>query len=319
MVSSKSAISVIMPCFNEAAAIEKNAGEMERYLKTLGRPYQLILVDDGSTDSTPRILDSMRSSTITVAHHYRNRGRGAALRTGFDAATGSYVFTFDADLSYSPDHIKSMLAELERGADVVLAAAYHAQGRVENVPFFRAWISRMGNRVLTIGRPLTTVTCVVRGYRKEVVDSLALFSEGKDIHLEILSKAEDLGYRVVEVPARLKWRATKMVAGQSGARRSTFKLFAHVTSHLQFLFTDAPFVLLGATAAALIIAGLGIGIFIISEWLKHQLVPDRPIITLMVIVLLAGLQTLLFSLLASQNRSSRRELVRTQALIRRSK
>lgn len=319
----KPKLTVIMPCYNEAGGIKEHALEMLGYLEQFGHPHELILVNDGSSDETGKVLNRLAAahSAVKAAHHDRNRGRGAALRTGFAHATGDFVFTFDADLSYAPSHIKAMYdALLRRNADVVLASAYHKHGSVRNVPRFRAFVSRMGNRLLTLGSPLTVITCVVRGYRREVLDSIELFSDGKEIHMEIISKASDMGFTITEVPANLHWRVDKSKKAPKGdGRRSTFKLVSQSIMHLQYLFTEAPFVLLGILAALLICSGLGIGVFIISEWLHSRLVPDRPLVTLMVILLLAGLQVLLFSLLASQNRSLRREMIRTQSMILRKK
>jgi dolichol-phosphate mannosyltransferase len=314
----KEKISVIMPCYNEEHGIKANAQEMLSYLEGFGYPYELILVNDGSVDSTAHIIDKLAASNqhVIAAHHRRNRGRGAGLRTGFAQATGDFIFTFDADLSYAPYHIERMLYALEKQkADIVIASCYNKKGTVKNVPFFRAFMSRWGNKLLTMGSKLTVITCVVRGYRKEVLDSIELFSEGKEIHMEIISKASDMNYRIVEVPADLHWRKSKQLH-KAPARRSTFKLVGQSLMHLQYLFTETPFLLLGVLAALLIIAGLIIGGFIISEWLKHSLVPDRPLVTLMVILLIAGLQVMLFSLLAQQNRSLRREIIHTQSMIK---
>jgi dolichol-phosphate mannosyltransferase len=315
-------LTVIMPCYNEEHGIKSHALEMRSYLESLKQPYELILVNDGSSDGTKDVLNSLASKypEIKAYHHERNRGRGAGVRTGFAHATGDYVFTFDADLSYAPSHIKTMLDAFQKTkADIIIASCYNKKGSVKNVPWFRALISRWGNKVLTLGSPLSVITCIVRGYRKEVVDSLELFSEGKEIHLEIISKASDMGFRIAEVPAHLEWRKEKRKEVKSTTRRSTFKFTAQVLSHLQYLFTETPFIILGFLAVVLIISGLGIGAFVISEWLNARLTPDRPIITLMVILLIAGLNTLLFSLVAQQNRSLRREIIHTQAMIKREK
>lgn len=310
------ALSVIMPCYNEATGMQRHTEEMLKYLEKLTLPYELILVNDGSTDRTASILDNLAAQypRVKVVHHNRNLGRGAALRTGFAAANNDFVFTFDADLTYAPNHLETMLRALEeQKADIVMGSPYHKGGTATNVPGFRLLISRLGNKVLTMSSPFTVMTCVLRGYRKEALDSLALFADGKEIHLEIISKAQDLNLKIVEVPAHLHWHEK---AGKHVGRRSTFKLVGQSIVHLQYLFSETPFLILGVIASVLILCGFGIGVFMVSEWLNHRLVPDRPLVTLMVILLIAGLQTLLFSLIANQNRSLRRDLIQTQSLIK---
>jgi glycosyltransferase involved in cell wall biosynthesis len=250
--------SIIIPAYNEENVITNNVNQVAEYLfRTLGpdKAFEILVVDDGSTDSTPRILDALAGERdyLTALHHPRNMGRGKGLRTGFEHASGQYVFTLDADLSYAPEHIGDMLAVLESGeADLVLASAYHQEGSVQNVPFKRALVSRWGNRLLSLslGNELRTVTCVVRGYTARLLDSLELFSDGKDIHLETIQKTLMLGYKVAEVPARLHWRNTKRTSDGKGVSLGHFSKMASRHLFFNFLFRPSmlfwlPLVILG--------------------------------------------------------------------------
>lgn len=251
-------VSVIMPAYNEEKVIENHVTQVADFLEQyLGpdRPFQIIVVDDGSRDSTGQIIDQLASDRpyLLALHHSRNLGRGRGIRTGFASATGWFIFTLDADLSYTPEHIAKMLPPLESGqADLVLASAYHPQGQVKNVPFGRAVTSRLGNKLLSIslGGEFRTVTCVVRGYTREVIDTLVLFSDDKEIHLEIVQKARMLGFRIIEVPAELNWRPVKRTQGKKGLSAANFQDM--VSRHLfyNFLFRPsqimwAPITLLG--------------------------------------------------------------------------
>lgn len=229
-------LSIIAPMYNEA---ENVASTIERICETMrdfNGSWEFILVNDGSTDDSFERARELAAplANVRVTGYEHNRGRGAALRTGFDAAKGRIIATVDFDLSYSPDHIFRMYEILrdEPDVDVVLASAYMPGGSVEGVPFGRHLASRVGNIILQLAfHGLHTTTCVVRAYRREVVDALPLESEGKEIHLETLSKALALGFKVTEMPATLRGRTKG---------KSKFKLGGTVFSHLAFAVEEEP-------------------------------------------------------------------------------
>jgi glycosyltransferase involved in cell wall biosynthesis len=243
-------VSVIIPAFNEESVIEDNLNEVADFLDShLGpdRGFEIIVVDDGSSDDTGSIVDrlSAERNYLIALHHTRNLGRGRGLRTGFKRASGRFIFTLDSDLSYTPDHMTKLLPPLETGqADMALASAYHPRGTVANVPFRRALTSRLGNWILSrsLGGELKTVTCLVRGYTKEVIESLELFSDDKEIHLEIIQKARMFGFKIIEVPAELKWRSNKRTKGKKGLSLSDFREMA--SRHLFFNFLFRPSMLI---------------------------------------------------------------------------
>ena len=236
-------ISVIIPAYNEEGVIEDNINQVAEFLfrhQGRDRDFEIIVVDDGSSDHTGEVLDRLAEERpyLTALHHPRNLGRGRGLRTGFEHASGRFVFTLDADLSYTPDHIARMLEPLRSGrADIVLASAYHPQGSVANVPRGRALVSRMGNKLLALSLniKLNTFTCVVRGYNREALEALELFSDDKDIHLEIIKKAKILGLKVMEVPANLKWRNNKRTSGRKGLTLGAFRRMAQRHLFINFL------------------------------------------------------------------------------------
>ncbi|MFC1525496.1 glycosyltransferase family 2 protein [Candidatus Latescibacterota bacterium] len=274
-------VSVIVPAFNEEGVIEANIDQVADYLNGFvkaGQRYEVLVIDDGSTDSTPEILAGMVVSRpwLRTMRHRRNSGRGKALRTGFEHSRGDYVVTLDADLSYSPEHIGRMLAPLEEGqADVVLASPYHPEGSVSNVPFNRALVSRLGNKLLAraVGGGIRTTTCVVRAYAREVIDELILFSSGKDIHLEIIQKARILGFRVTEVPADLCWRAAKRSRASRGM--SVRDLWALSRRHLFFNFLLQPSSLFAVPLTLIATVFIvNTGLILWGYWDQIVLMPD---------------------------------------------
>jgi glycosyltransferase involved in cell wall biosynthesis len=189
-------------------------------------------------------LDELKLPFLRVERHPRNLGRGAGIRTGFAASRGAYVVTLDSDLSYAPDHIPRLLAPIEAGqADIVLASAYHPDGVVRNVPFVRAKLSYYGNKVLSAGvrGQLHTLTCMVRAYRREVVERLELVNSGKDLHLEIIQKANMLGYRIAEIPATLDWRDKSRARRiGKGWRFPLLAMSGTIASHLVYNYVLRP-------------------------------------------------------------------------------
>lgn len=233
------------------------------------------------------------------------------MRRGFEAARGAIIVTIDADLSYDPSHIVGMLSILQERPEVdfVVGSPYTKGGTTENVPTGRLWISRWGNRILGLAMPggLTTVTGILRAYRREVLDVLDLESNDKDLHLEIVSKAIAAGFVPAEMPATLTGR-------QRGKSKFFFK--ATVASHLIFSFYEKPILLFGLIGALIMGLGVGAGVHLIYLWQTEALNPSRPLVSLTVILMVAGLQVVLFGFLGSQIVQIRRELFRTQKTVK---
>jgi glycosyltransferase involved in cell wall biosynthesis len=306
-------ISVVVPMHNELDNLPSTVDRIVATLDATRHSYEIVAVDDGSTDATSSRLQSMAQgdSRLQVVSYAKNRGRGYALRRGFEAAHGSTIVTIDADLSYDPSHIVGMLAVLEERPEIdfVVGSPYTKGGMTVNVPKGRLWISRWGNRILGLAMPggLTTVTGILRAYRREVLDVLDLESNDKDLHLEIVSKAIAAGFVPAEMPATL-----------TGRKRGKSKFFfkATVASHLIFSFYEKPILLFGLIGALIMGLGLGTGVHLLYLWQTESLNPDRPLVSLTVILLVAGLQVLLFGFLGSQIVQIRRELFRTQKTVK---
>ena len=215
--------------------------------------------------------------------------------------------SIDADLSYDPCYIRDLVEPLKTDPDVdfVLASPYMPGGGVRDVPFLRLWISRWGNKILRFTMPnrIYTSTGIFRAYRRDVLECLDLESDGKEIHLEILSKAIALGYRVKEVPAILTSR-------RKG--KSKFKFKKTAISHLVFSFFEKPMLVFGFLGILAIAAGSLTGLYVAYLRFAGLLTPNRPLITFALLLILGGIQILSFGFIAIQILSLRREILRVQ-------
>jgi uncharacterized protein (UPF0335 family) len=178
-------------------------------------------------------------------------------------------------------------------------------GGVKNVPFHRLWVSKWGNKILRLAMPnrIYTSTGIFRAYRRKVLDSLEMESDGKEIHLEILSKALALGFRVKEVPAVLSSRKRG---------KSKFKFRKTAISHLIFSVFEKPMIIFGIIGLLTLAIGLLIGLYIVYLRFLGDLTPGRPLITFALLLILGGIQILSFGFIAIQIVSLRREILRIQ-------
>jgi len=302
-------LSVVIPMFNEAENAESTLKQVAEALATFAGTYEIIAVNDGSLDNTFDILNRLaeQNRKLKIVSYNKNVGRGMALRKGFKESTGEIIVSIDADLSYSPHYILNFVEILSREPDVdlVLASPYMPGGGVKNVPVLRLWVSKWGNRILRLAMPnrIYTSTGIFRVYRKRVLDSLELESDGKEIHLEILSKALALGFRVKESPAILTSR-------KKG--KSKFKFRKTAISHLVFSIFEKPVIIFGFIGFLTLAIGFCIGIYIVYLRFLGDLTPGRPLITFAILLILGGIQILSFGFIAIQIVSLRREILRIQ-------
>lgn len=249
-------LSIVAPMYNEAENVAETVRRIREALARWGECWELILVDDGSTDDSRSRAETLAAEEphLRVVGYTPNAGRGRALRTGFGSARGRFVVSVDFDLSYEPSYILRMYEDLrcEDGPDVVLVSAYMPGGRTEGVSRKRLLASKLGNWLLRLAWPqrVYTSTCIVRGYRRKALDRMNLTEDRKEIHLEILSQAFDRGLRVEEIPGTLRAR-TK---GTSKAR-----LGRAMGTHLAFLARRRPCLAVGMGVVAVGVLALVIG------------------------------------------------------------
>jgi glycosyltransferase involved in cell wall biosynthesis len=191
-------LSVVVPCFDEAATV---AALLERVLAS---PWtaEVVVVDDASTDGTGAVLAGVADDRVRVIRHDRNQGKGAALRTGFAAATAEFVIVQDADLEYDPAEYGVMLEPLVAGrADVVYGSRF-LSGRPHRVLYF--WHS-LGNRFLTLlsnmftDLNLTDMETCYKAFRRDVIQAIEIEEDRFGFEPEITAKVARQRLRIYEV------------------------------------------------------------------------------------------------------------------------
>lgn len=223
-------LSIIMPVFNERHTIK----EIIEKVKSVDIDKQIIIVDDCSDDGTKEILKTLGDDDIEVIYHNKNKGKGAAVRTGLSHAIGDIVIIQDADLEYDPRDYKVLIRPIIEGrGDVVYGSRFLGEHRV-----FLFW-HYLGNKFLTYitnflyNTMLSDMETCYKAFRTEVIKSIKIRSNGFNIEPEITAKVFKKKYRVYEVPITYSGR------GYEEGKKITWRDgFVALYTLIKFRFVD---------------------------------------------------------------------------------
>ena len=201
-------ISVVVPVLNEERSLDALYAEIAAALEGRDELFEVVFVDDGSTDGSMEVLTRLNAETtnVIVVHLRRNFGKAAALQAGFLEARGDIVVTIDADLQDDPAEIPKLLAKLDEGFDLV--SGWKTR---RNDPFFRRLFSRWFNwgTAVVSGVKLHDVNCGLKAYRAEVLQGMRLYGE---LHRFIPVLASYRGFRIAEIPVNHRPAAARTLA-----------------------------------------------------------------------------------------------------------
>ena len=200
-------VAVVLPAYNEQANLTPLVTMLADILASSFAGSHIIVVNDGSSDGTAAELEGLgaRIAALDVVTHPSNRGFAAALKTGIARAiqlNDDVAVFMDSDLSHRPEDLPRLVQAIEQGADVAIGSRFVRGGGMQNVPWWRVWISRSGNAAgrRYLGVTVRDLTSGYRAFRISTLQRIDLGQDGFTIQLESVVKALAQGSRVAEVP-----------------------------------------------------------------------------------------------------------------------
>jgi glycosyltransferase involved in cell wall biosynthesis len=230
-------LSVVIPVRNEAASLDELHAELSNTLRAWGRSYELIVIDDGSTDESFETLARLQAVDphLTVIRFRRNFGQTAAFAAGFDHARGRIIVTSDGDLQNDPRDIPMLVAKLDEGYDLVCGWRQQRQDTLilRKVP---SWVANRIIRRLT-GVAITDNGCSLKAYRRDLLDRITLYAEQ---HRFIPALSASVGARITELPVR--HHARRFGESKYGISRTVKVLVDLITLKMITTFRSRPLV-----------------------------------------------------------------------------
>ena len=284
-------ISAVIPAYNEAESLPKLHRELVAGLESLGMPWEIVYVDDGSRDGSDSVYEQLCAGDPRVRAILlrRNFGKSAALATGFRVVRGELVATLDADLQDDPAELPRMLAALEGGLDLVSGWKVKRHD-----PFTKTLPSKLFNMVTSrvAGIKLHDFNCGFKLYRREVTDAIEVYGE---LHRFMPALAHWRGFRVGEIG--VNHRARQFGKSKFGAARFVNGFLDLLTA--AFISTSAlkPLHVFGRIGLAFLLTGFGLSIWFVVQWAHGEPLRVRPLMLFGAASVLLGIQFILMGLL----------------------
>lgn len=296
-------VSVVAPLYNEEESLRELYSEIAAVMTKMGKPFEVIFVDDGSTDGSFAVLEELHKSDsrVKVVRFRRNFGKSAALSVGFKETRGEYVITMDADLQDDPAEIPGLIEEIGNSYDLV-----SGWKKTRHDPISKTIPSRLANFVTATmtGISIHDMNCGLKAYRKEVVKEISVYGE---LHRYIPVLAHWAGYRVGE--RVVNHRPRKYGHTKFGISR----FFRGFLDLLTVLFTTRyirrPLHLFGVWGIVSFIIGVLIDGYLSLEWFMGRTsLSNRPLFLLGFLFIIIGIQFVSLGLLGEMiNRQQRDE------------
>ncbi|MEL6383682.1 MAG: glycosyltransferase family 2 protein [Cyanobacteria bacterium J06626_18] len=310
-------LSLVVPVYNEYESIPKLIETISEVVKTLAIAYEIICVDDGSTDGSAELLKKLATARedLTVLLLRRNYGQTAAMAAGFDHARGNVIITLDGDLQNDPADIPKLLSKLEQGYDLV--SGWRKQRQDHQLT--RLLPSRLANWLIgrVTGVKLHDYGCSLKAYRTEVVRDMNLYGE---LHRFLPALAFIEGARITEIP--VNHYARRFGKSKYGLGRTFRVVMDLMTVYFMKRFLTKPMHVFGLLGLLSMISGFALGAYLtVLKFVTGQDIGDRPLLILAIVLFLTGIQLFSFGLLAellmrTYHESQKRPIYRVRELLR---
>jgi glycosyltransferase involved in cell wall biosynthesis len=288
-------LSVIVPVRNEAPGLVELHRELTDTLDRWGRPYEIVAIDDGSTDDSFAVLSRLHAidPRLRVIRFRRNFGQTAAFAAGFEHARGRIIVTTDGDLQNDPRDIPAMIAKLESGYDIVCGWRKNRKDAFVS----RTVPSRLANRLISwaTGVSLHDYGCSLKAFRAEVVKPLRLYGE---MHRFIPAIASEQGVAITEVV--VNHRSRRHGSSNYGISRTIRVILDLLTVKFLLSYSTRPLQIFGLIGFVMALLGV-----IAGAWLTYvkfvgpgQAIADRPLLLLAILLIFTGVQLVTLGLLA---------------------
>ncbi|MGH7927152.1 MAG: glycosyltransferase family 2 protein [Candidatus Binatia bacterium] len=287
-------ISVVIPVFNEAENVLLLHSEIKSALAELGRSWEVIFIDDGSTDGTYSVLKQLhdQGEALSVVRLRRNFGQTAAIAAGFDHASGHIIVALDGDLQNDPRDIGRLIDKLEEGYDVV--SGWRANRK--DGFWLRRLPSQMANWLIskTTGTYLHDYGCTLKAYRREMIHELRLYGE---MHRFIPALLGGNGARVGELP--VNHHARRHGVSKYGISRTIRVVLDLLLVKFSLSFLTKPMQIFGLVGLSTFVPGLMICVYlVIGRVFFGQSLADRPLFLLGILLTVVGAQFVSMGILA---------------------
>ncbi len=291
---SKTLVSIVIPVYNEAENVALLHGEIATAVAGRPEEYEIIFVDDGSSDGSLAALKQLheRDARVRVIQFRKNFGQSAAISAGFENSRGEVVVAMDADLQNDPADIPLVVDKVLEGYDIVNGWRRDRRDK---------WLTRrlpsfFGNKLVSwiTGVHLHDYGCTLRGFRGEVVKNLKLYGE---MHRYIPAIASRMGIRSAEIVVHHRER--RFGRSKYGLGR-TFRVILDVIS-IKFLLTYShrPLQVFGGAGLLMFLAGLVSGVYLsYAKFVLHQAIAGRPLLFFTLLMFFLGFQAISLGLLA---------------------
>jgi len=286
-------VSVVIPVRNEAENIRQLCGELKESFRKLNLEYELIFVDDGSTDNTFIELSKLhkKDGRIKVIRFRKKFGKSAALSAGFDFARGQTVITIDGDLQNDPADIPKFLNKLDEGYDIVSG---WRKNRFDSLPKRTFSIISNRLRMFLMGESIHDSVCGFKAYRREAIDDIELFG---GMHRYIPSLLAGKGFKVGEVIVNHRRRIHgKTKYGYERLLRGLLDLL-YIKFWSEYRFR--PLHIFGGVGILISAIGFLIGCYLLIEkFFYGQSLSNRPLLNLVILMIITGIQFLFFGFIS---------------------